>query len=100
MYYKPKNILPILKSFLYIVVNAHWLNSSLQSDCRSWSAVLQTEQAVCELGCSSAAVNSSCDVSTFFSSKSLAVSDNILELWIIPSSFREDDKVHLWEEKC
>lgn len=46
------------------------------------------------------AVSGCCYDSTFFRSKSLTVSDNILEVWIIPSSFREDDEVHLWGEKA
>lgn len=55
--------------------------------------------AVCELGCSSVAVTRSCRVRTFFSSESLTVSDNVLKLWIKPSSFREDDKVHLEDKR-
>ncbi len=52
-----------------------------------------------ELVFSSIAVEGCHRAGTFFRSKSLTVSDNILELWIIPSSFGENDKVHLWREK-
>lgn len=91
----------------FINLNAHdthWSNCSLH-----WrSQVTQQNLVSCftewvgraELVCSSTAVNGSYrHASTFFRSKSLTVSDNILELWIIPSSFWENDKVHLWGEK-
>lgn len=48
---------------------------------------------------SSTTENSCYHASTFFCSKGLTFSDNILQFWIIPSSFWEDDQVHLWDNK-
>ena len=94
-----------MKGFLNLNAHdTHWSKSSLH-----WgSQVTQQNLVSCftewvgwaELVCSSTTVNGSYHhASTFFRSKSLTVSDNILELWIIPSSFWENDKVHLWGEK-